>query len=112
MRKSFKLTEKQHALVVQFEREITPFANELIYGLMDQGVELPWAMSAFTHAILDIAAGTACRTRRDVLGGKPDLEKWRVVTQLAFERAVKRTAPETPAEPAQPQPRSGETERP
>lgn len=63
------------------------------YGkeLMKEGKTPTQARNAIIHDLLAFAAGEACRVARSE-GREPDVTKWRVATERAFERAVIRTA--------------------
>jgi len=64
------------------------FARELV----EQGKTVTQARNAVIGCFLDMAAGEACRIARGE-GREPDPSKWSKAVNDAFERAVKRTAP-------------------
>ncbi len=63
------------------------YGNELIR----EGKTPTQARNAIIHDLLAFASGEACRLARSE-GREPDVTKWRIATERAFERAVIRTA--------------------
>jgi hypothetical protein len=61
--------------------------------LVEQGRTDTQARNAAIHCFLDFAAGEACRIARRE-GREPNPEKWLKATSEAFDRAIKRTAPD------------------
>ena len=89
----FTVSEECHALRMEFAELVSAAASSLVVSLIRSGLSQAKACAVVTHTLIDFAAGSACRTRRELLGGEPDIARWRSVTDRAFERAVKRTAP-------------------
>lgn len=75
------------------------------YAKKMAGAGMPehWAIGATVHAMIVVAATTACTLARAAYGREPDPNRWRTETDLTFAAAVAGTArqplPEPPKEP-------------
>jgi len=90
----FQPPEAAYALRQDFDRQLNRLILETIPLLKATGLDTTQALTVCVHGLLDKAAGTACRIRREFLTGEPNADLWRDVSDEAFRRAKERTAGE------------------
>lgn len=88
----FTLNDEQRKLVSAFGDDLSMMAASFAVAFMGAGLTEARAAGVITNLLIRCAAGSACRTRRVLLGGEPDPARWRDVTDRAFQRAVEYTA--------------------
>lgn len=72
-------------------------ASGFYMELVEKGKTDTQARNVVIHCFLAMAAGEACRIARRE-GREPDTSKWGKATMKAFEKAIKRTDPNTAAQ--------------
>jgi len=93
----YRIGAECQPMVADFGRELSIISTALAGALVQTGMTTPQALNCTVQVLVDCAAGAACRSRRELLGGEPDPVRWRAFTDDAFARAVKRTAAARPA---------------
>jgi hypothetical protein len=83
--------EIAHAAVRQFAAYAAAGGTDAVKTMMRAGMTEAAAHQKIVLALLDLAAGAACRRRRVLVGGEPDPEKWAAASERAFADAVRRT---------------------
>lgn len=87
-----KLSEVPEDPFGAFAWFVSHCASGLYRELVEKGRTDTQARNQVIGCFLDFASGEACRIARRE-GREPDHDKWRVATDEAFERAVKRSDP-------------------
>lgn len=89
----FKLSPEQREIVTEYGKALSMVCTELTISLIAAGLSQARSTATVTNVLVQCAAGSACRTRREVLGGEPDIERWRQVTDAAFHNRAIRSRP-------------------
>lgn len=89
-----EVTDDQHEVAEAFRIALIAVAGEMQKALIAVGVPPVHAASAPALLMLELAAIRACRVRRLLLNGEPEVARWRQVSEEAFEAAVQATAAE------------------
>ncbi len=96
----FTISDEVRELAHAYEEELSELSMAFLLGAVSLGLTEVQGVGVVTHILIGTAAESACRARRELLGGEPEPERWKSVTEKAFARAVKKTpqnetAPET-----------------
>lgn len=88
-----RLSEKSAAAVVNYLHTVHSLAQMYASELTCDGHTEAEALSVMVQAQVRVAAYVACCIRRELLGGTPDYWTWKRVSDEAFRKAARASAP-------------------